>query len=92
MPIEYVTRAVAIDDLAVMVTAYRWICDRCGFRETFPDSPMPEGRSEFDARRRGWGIFWDAEDLENCSCPTCRALYSHKIREKLADITTSETK
>jgi hypothetical protein len=69
MPIEHVHRAVLIDDLALTVSAWRYICDRCGHRETFPDHPMPEGRSEFDASKRGWNH--SCLDDEQCVCPAC---------------------
>jgi len=74
MPVEQVIRAVAIDDLAICVQAWRWICDDCGRRDTFPDLPMPEGHSEMDAQRKGWKIRWDHEsDGELCRCPGCCA-------------------
>lgn len=73
MPVEQVIRSVAIDDLAVCVSAWRYICDGCGRRDTFPDSPMPEGHSEFDASRKGWIISWDYDDREICRCPGCIA-------------------
>jgi hypothetical protein len=73
MPVEHVTRAVAIDDLALMISAWRWICDDCGRRDTFPDAPMPEGCSETDAQRKGWVVRWGPDsDGEKCRCPTCR--------------------
>lgn len=70
MPVEQVFRAIAIDDLAISVSAWRWICDVCGRRETFPDVPMPEGASEFDPGNRGWRLNWRT-DGEACICPTC---------------------
>jgi hypothetical protein len=71
-PVEQVTRVVAINDLAICVTVWRWICDDCGRRETFADSPMPEGHSEMDAQRKGWKVRWDAEsDGELVRCPGC---------------------
>jgi hypothetical protein len=79
MPIEHVTRAVAIDNLAVFVSAYRYVCDHCGNRETFADVPMPEGNSEFDAQRRGWRILWE-NDGEGAQCPACSARRDAKAR------------
>lgn len=74
MPVEQVIRAVAIDDLAVCVQAWRWICDDCGRRDTFADIPMPEGHSEMDAQRKGWVVRWDhGSDGELCRCPSCCA-------------------
>jgi hypothetical protein len=74
MPVEQIIRAVAIDDLAICVQAWRWICDDCGRRDTFADIPMPEGHSEIDAQRKGWRIRWDlASDGELCRCPGCCA-------------------
>lgn len=75
MPVEHVCRAIAIDDLALAVSAWRYICDGCGARETFPDNPMPEGRSEVDANRRGWHI--SILHDEECYCPTCWTLDMH---------------
>jgi hypothetical protein len=74
MPVEQVIRAVAIDDLAICVQAWRWICDDCGRRDTFADIPLPEGHSEMDAQRKGWRVRWDqASDGELCRCPGCCA-------------------
>lgn len=74
MPVEQIIRAVAIDDLAICVQAWRWICDECGRRDTFADIPMPEGHSEMDAQRKGWRILWGPEsDGELCRCPGCIA-------------------
>jgi hypothetical protein len=69
MPIEHVERAVIIDDLLLSVSAWRYICDGCGNRGTFPDSPMPEGMSEREAGKAGW--FIRGIDDEQCFCPAC---------------------
>lgn len=72
MPVLGLLKAVAIGNLVVPVSAWQWTCDRCGRVDTFADSPMPEGHSEFDASRKGWAIYWDTEDNELCRCPSCR--------------------
>lgn len=83
MPVEQVIRAVAIDDLAICIQAWRWICDDCGRRDTFPDIPMPEGRSEMEAQQKGWLIRWDIEsDGELCRCPQCAAKRSRALAER----------
>lgn len=76
MPVESVHRSVLIDDLALSVSAWRYICDRCGTRETFPDHPMPEGRSECEASRKGWRI--SVVHDEECHCPTCCAVENQR--------------
>ncbi len=70
MPIERVIKSVLFDDLVVGCSAWRYICDSCGYRECFPDVPMPEGRSEMDASRRGWRLSYIDE---GCTCPECVA-------------------
>lgn len=88
MPVEFVARSLTIDDLAIQVTAYRYICDGCGSRGTFPDNPMPEGHSEVDASRKGWRIYWDVDDQERCRCPHCSA----KVDARIAANTTRTSK
>lgn len=73
MPIEQVSRTILIDDLAVAVSAWRWICDACGHRQSFHDNPMPDGISEMAAQHRGWRIDWSTGDGEACKCPACAA-------------------
>jgi hypothetical protein len=75
MPVEHVTRAVKIDDLPLLISAWRWVCDGCGRRDTFPDIPMPDGASEMDAQRTGWKIMWGPDsDGEKCRCPNCKSI------------------
>ena len=76
MPVERVIRAVLIDDLALTVSAWRYVCDGCGRRDVFPDHPMPEGRSEFEAQQKGWRI--GILDEETCYCPSCCAAKDRK--------------
>ena len=73
MPVDQIARAVAINDLSVIVTAWCYVCDDCGRRDTFPDVPMPEGRSEFEASQKGWRMRMDSDDNEMCRCPSCCA-------------------
>jgi hypothetical protein len=88
MPVEQIIRAVAIDDLAICIQAWRYICDDCGRRDTFPDIPMPEGRSEMEPQRKGWVIRWDyGSDGELCRCPQCATKKSRAVAAKLADST-----
>lgn len=84
MPVEQIIRAVAIDDLAVCIQAWRYVCDDCGRRDTFPDIPMPEGRSEMEPQRKGWVIRWDAGDGELCRCPNCSMAKARTLRARLA--------
>lgn len=84
MPVEHITRAVKIDDLALLISAWRWVCDRCGRRDTFPDNPMPEGSSELDAQRRGWKVVWSPKsDGEQCRCPGLRL--AHEWRALMSE-------
>lgn len=77
MPVKQITRGVTIDGLFVSVSAWRWTCDNCGHRETFPDNPMPEGRSESDATRSGgWHLRW--REPEGCVCSGCWTLAQTK--------------
>jgi hypothetical protein len=88
MPVEQIIRAVAIDDLAICIKAWRWICDDCGRRDTFPDSPMPEGCSELAPQQKGWRIRWDAaSDGELCRCPQCSARNYKAVAAKLKKTT-----
>jgi hypothetical protein len=74
MPVEQVIRAIAIDDLAICISVWRWICDDCGARSTFHDDPMPDGHSEMDAQNKGWKMVWSVQsDGEMCRCPGCIA-------------------
>jgi hypothetical protein len=74
VPITQTIRAVVFDNLVVPVSAWRYVCDDCGFAESFADSPMPESCSEFDASKRGWGIRWDSDENELARCPKCRVV------------------
>lgn len=78
MPIEQVFRTVAVEDLAVPVSVWRFICDDCGLRQAFPDNPMPEGHSESDHTRAGWSIYYEDDD-EKAHCPRCCAAHSEKV-------------
>ena len=74
MPVENVHRAVLIDDLSITVSAWRWICDACGSRETFHDNPRPPDVSGWAAQNKGWKILWGPDtDGEKCACPACAA-------------------
>lgn len=84
MPVEQVTRAVAIDRLAICVSAYRYICDTCGDRDTFPDDPMPEGSSAADASRKGWRLYPGPDDDQCAKCPHCCRLSDEKVAARLA--------
>ena len=72
MPVEHVSRTVTIDDLAIVVTAWRYVCDTCGRVDAFADVPMPEGHNEWDAQRRGWRFCIGGEN-DRCKCPSCVA-------------------
>jgi len=84
MSVEQVLKAVFIDELNVTVSAWRWTCKTCGFHETFPDNPMPEGRSEFDHQQRGWQLLYSDGDEGECLCPTCASRTSDRVRETLS--------
>ena len=68
MPVDQLHRTVNFDDFALVVTAWRFKCDRCGHAENFPDHPMPEGRSEFEHSKR-WHI--SVRNEGEVYCLTC---------------------
>lgn len=82
MSVEHVHRAIAIDNLAISVSVWRYICDECGFRETFHDSPKPSEISEFAPTQRGW--LHTYSDGDGCICPGCAGAKSRQMSEKIA--------
>lgn len=72
MPVEHASRTLSFDNLCVEVSIYRYICDRCGNREAFPDVPMAEGYTERSAGEKGWRFTNQFHDGEaDCLCPKC---------------------
>jgi hypothetical protein len=70
MAVEHVTRTMAIDNLVINVSAWRYTCDKCAVREAFHDDPRPYGVSEATAQQRGWRIVYGPGDGEPaCHCP-----------------------
>ncbi len=86
MPIEYVTRGVSFENIVVEAKAVRWICDDCGRREAFHDTP-PYGEDVPTPQSRGWKIITPWNDgEEGARCPKCES----DLRAREAALTQRE--